>query len=112
MTGAQILNMQAHLAHPTREGEYRWDFMDGLQGEEDNEHIPEALQEKFKRAIIEGHVADEDWRGVGYVTTSSYRKLTVFDRNLSSIWRVTTQKATILLLNKQGGRQSKRQLKV
>lgn len=67
MTGNQIAHMQEHLALPCHPGQYRWEFMDGLQGDEDNERIPEDLQEKFKRAIIEGHVAPEDWNGVSYV---------------------------------------------
>jgi hypothetical protein len=32
--------------------------MDGL------EDMPEDLQNKVKNAIIEGKIADEDWRGV------------------------------------------------
>lgn len=53
-------------------GEYNWDLMDGLQGEDANERIPPDLQEKFKRAIIEGHIADEDWRGVSHEFIANY----------------------------------------
>ena len=40
------------------EDEYQWDNMDGL------EDMPQDFQEKIKRAIIEGKIADEDWKGV------------------------------------------------
>jgi len=35
--------------------------MDGL------EDMPAELQSKVKTAIIEGKIADEDWRGVGII---------------------------------------------
>lgn len=40
------------------EGEYKWDFLDGL------EDMPPDYQEKIKLAITEGKIADEDWKGV------------------------------------------------
>jgi hypothetical protein len=35
--------------------------MDGL------DELPEEYQTKFKTAIIEGKIADEDWKGVCYI---------------------------------------------
>lgn len=35
-----------------------WELIDGL------DEIPEEWQEKLKKAVEDGHVPDEDWRGV------------------------------------------------
>ncbi len=52
-------NIRENLTGPNvDEGEYRWDFMDGL------EEMPSDYQEKIKLAITVGKIADEDWKGV------------------------------------------------
>ena len=60
MTGAQILNIRKYLKQGEDEGPYQWDYFDGL------DELDEEKQEKIKTAIIEGKIADEDWRGVRF----------------------------------------------
>lgn len=45
------------------EGQYDWDLMDGLQGEDKKDHLPPDDQEKVKRCITQGFIDPEDWNG-------------------------------------------------
>ena len=47
------------------EGTYRWDFLDGYEGEENNslDKTPD-LQAKVRRVIEQGFVDPEDFNGV------------------------------------------------
>lgn len=47
---------------------YDWDKMDGY------DELPRDLQEKFERAVIEGRVGPEDWRGVNLSYTRNQFK--------------------------------------
>lgn len=51
-------NLREYLKQGNPDGEYQWDFMDGL------DEVPEEYQEKLKTAVIQGKIADEDWKGV------------------------------------------------
>ena len=42
------------------EGERDWSALDGY------DELPEDLQEKVRRALLQGHVDDEDWKGVSF----------------------------------------------
>lgn len=53
-------NLREYLKQGDPDGEYQWDFMDGL------DEVPEEYQEKLKTAVIEGKIADEDWKGVRF----------------------------------------------
>lgn len=44
------------------EGERDWSALDGY------DELPEELQVKVRRAIEQGHVDDEDWKGVSSLT--------------------------------------------
>jgi hypothetical protein len=53
------------LEDPARPGVYRWDYLDGYDGEEKNslERHPD-LQEKVRRVITQGYIDPEDFNGV------------------------------------------------
>lgn len=53
-------NLREYLKQGNPDGEYHWDYMDGL------DEVPKEYQEKFKTAVIQGKIADEDWRGVRF----------------------------------------------
>lgn len=57
--------MRTYLEDPTNPGTYRWDALDGYEGEEKNslDHHPK-LQEKVRRVITQGFIDPEDWNGV------------------------------------------------
>ena len=55
VTGAQMLNVRKYLKQGDDDGPYQWDFFDGL------DELEEKDQEKVKKAVIEGKIADEDW---------------------------------------------------
>ncbi|KAK0633096.1 poly polymerase and DNA-ligase Zn-finger region-domain-containing protein [Immersiella caudata] len=61
VSGAQILNLRQSLAAGGED--YNWDLLDGY--DELNDH-PD-LQEKVRRAIIDGHIAPEDFNGVSFL---------------------------------------------
>lgn len=52
-----LQNMRKSLGEDMPDSEYNWDLMDGL------EECPPDVQAKFKKAIIDGKIADEDFRG-------------------------------------------------
>lgn len=58
MTGFQLQNLREYLKQGDPDGEYQWDFMDGL------DEVPDEYKEKLKTAVIQGKIADEDWKGV------------------------------------------------
>jgi hypothetical protein len=49
--------------------EYLEDDLDMFDGYED---LPDDLQQKVKKALEQGHVDDEDWKGVSYFIFSLY----------------------------------------
>ncbi|KFY07057.1 hypothetical protein V492_07490 [Pseudogymnoascus sp. VKM F-4246] len=57
VSGFQLQNLREYLKQGDPDGDYKWDFMDGL------DEVPEEYQEKLKTAVIEGKIADEDWKG-------------------------------------------------
>ncbi|ELR07089.1 serine/threonine-protein kinase M1 [Pseudogymnoascus destructans] len=57
VSGFQMQNLREFLKQGDPDGEYQWDFMDGLN------EVPEEYQEKLKTAVIKGKIADEDWKG-------------------------------------------------
>ena len=65
MTGFQLQNLRKSLEDPDEPGTYRWDYLDGYEGDEKNslDKHPD-LQEKVRRVIIQGHIDEEDWNGV------------------------------------------------
>lgn len=50
--------IQRYLLQGDSDGPYQWEYMDGL------EDMDEDFKRKFKTAVIEGKVPDEDFRGV------------------------------------------------
>lgn len=65
VTGAQLQNMRNNLEDPENPGVYRWDFLDGYEGDEKNslDKYPD-LQEKVRRVITQGFIDPEDFNGV------------------------------------------------
>ncbi|KFY38083.1 hypothetical protein V495_06769 [Pseudogymnoascus sp. VKM F-4514 (FW-929)] len=57
VTGFQLQNLREYLKQGDPDGEYQWDFMDGL------DEVPDEYKDKLKTAVIEGKIADEDWKG-------------------------------------------------
>ncbi|KAH8816821.1 hypothetical protein F5884DRAFT_853250 [Xylogone sp. PMI_703] len=66
VTGKQLQNIRKFLEGEDKigSGEYRWDFLDGYEGEEKNslDKYPE-LQEKVRRCITQGFIDPEDFNG-------------------------------------------------
>lgn len=58
MSGKILENIRNNLLQGDPEGEYQWDYLDGLSD------LDEEFQNKVKTAIIEGKIADEDFNGV------------------------------------------------
>ncbi|KAI9743791.1 MAG: serine/threonine-protein kinase M1 [Claussenomyces sp. TS43310] len=56
-SGSVLENIRNNLKQGDPNGEYQWEYMDGL------EECPPDVQEKFKTAVINGKVADEDFNG-------------------------------------------------
>ena len=65
VTGHQLQNIRNNLEDPNSPGTYRWDFLDGYEGDEKNslDKHPE-LQEKVRRVITQGFIDPEDFNGV------------------------------------------------
>lgn len=59
VSGFQIENMREDLATGTP-GEYNWELLDGLTD------LPPDMMDKVKTAIVEGKIADEDFKGVSF----------------------------------------------
>ncbi|KIN07976.1 hypothetical protein OIDMADRAFT_110631 [Oidiodendron maius Zn] len=64
VTGHQLQNIRNNLEDPNSPGTYRWDFLDGYEGDEKNslDKHPE-LQEKVRRVITQGFIDPEDFNG-------------------------------------------------
>jgi hypothetical protein len=60
-----LQNLREQLEHPTKQGEYQWDYFDGLQGDDPKDCLPLDAQEKVKRCVEQGFIDPEDWKGVG-----------------------------------------------
>ena len=63
VSGKQLENIRNSIEHPVHEGQYDWDMMDGLQGEDKKDRLPPDDQEKVKRCITQGFIDPEDWNG-------------------------------------------------
>jgi hypothetical protein len=65
VSGKQLQNIREYLENPNKPGEYRFDYLDGYDGEEKNslDRHPD-LQEKVRRVIHQGFIDPEDWNGV------------------------------------------------
>lgn len=50
--------MRTHLEEHSNDSSYNWEYFDGL------DDCPADIQEKVKTAVIEGKIADEDFKGV------------------------------------------------
>jgi hypothetical protein len=68
VSGFQIEKIRNNLEDPDHPGVYRWDFLDGYEGDEKNslDKHPE-LQDKVRRVIEQGFIDPEDFNGVGLV---------------------------------------------
>jgi len=68
VTGRQIQNIRNNLEDPNHPGVYRWDFLDGYEGDEKNslDKHPD-LQEKVRRVITQGFIDPDDWNGVCFL---------------------------------------------
>lgn len=68
MTGKQLQNLRLYLEGEDNQnsGNYRWDFLDGYDGDDKGslEGHPE-LQEKVRRVVTQGYIDPEDFNGVG-----------------------------------------------
>ena len=49
------------------------DLVDGY------EELPEDMQDKIRRAIVQGHVDDADWKGVRFLSTLTEIELTAVE---------------------------------
>lgn len=58
VSGSQLEHLRKNLATDNPNAPWDWDLMDGLE-----ECSPE-VQTKIKQAVIDGKIADEDFRGV------------------------------------------------
>ena len=67
MSGKQLLNLRKYLEGEGNLGSgiYRWDFLDGYDGEEKGslEGHPD-LQEKVRRVVTQGFIDPDDFNGV------------------------------------------------
>lgn len=81
VTGYQLQNLRNKLVDPENPGVYRWDFLDGYEGDEKNslDKHPD-LQEKVRRVITQGYIDPQDFNGVrsrswfvAYILYSTYR---------------------------------------
>lgn len=65
VSGFQIEKIRNALEDPENPGVYRWDFLDGYEGDEKNslDKHPE-LQDKVRRVITQGFIDPEDFNGV------------------------------------------------
>ncbi|EHL00705.1 hypothetical protein M7I_3336 [Glarea lozoyensis 74030] len=61
---AQIKGVREVLEDPEHPGVYRWDFLDGYEGDEKNSlsHFPD-LQQKVREVVEQGHIHPEDFNG-------------------------------------------------
>lgn len=50
------------------DGKSDYSLLDGY------DELPEELQEKVRRALENGHVDDEDWKGVSFESLASHSK--------------------------------------
>jgi len=65
VTGKILQNIQNNIEDPNKPGTYRWDYLDGYEGDDKNslERHPD-LQEKVRRVITQGFIDPEDFNGV------------------------------------------------
>lgn len=65
-------NIRHGIEDPNQPGKYRYDYLDGYDGEDKNglQNSPE-MQEKVRRCVEQGFIDPEDWRGVSISTSSS-----------------------------------------
>jgi hypothetical protein len=72
VTGKVLENMRKGIEDPDKPGIYRWDYLDGYDGEDKHglQGHPE-LQEKVRRVISQGFIDAEDWKGVSTVLSRS-----------------------------------------
>lgn len=65
MTGKQIENIRNYLEDPDKPGTYRFDYLDGYEGDEKNslDKHPD-LQDKVRRVITQGFIDPDDFNGV------------------------------------------------
>lgn len=77
MTGFQLQNIRSELEDPKKPGTYRWDYLDGYDGDDKNslDKTPD-LQEKVRQAITNGFIDPEDFNGVSTVTRAFVALLT------------------------------------
>ncbi len=57
VSGAQIQGLRDYLEQDDPSTGFKWDFFDGL------DELPADQQAKVKTAVIDGKIADEDWKG-------------------------------------------------
>ncbi len=77
MSGKQMENVRNYLQDPEApEGTYRWDFLDGYEGDEKGslEKYPD-LQAKVRKAIEQGFIDPEDFNGVSRLHSYSQKIL-------------------------------------
>jgi hypothetical protein len=65
VTGKVIENIRGSIEDPAKPGNYRWDILDGYDGDEKNSlQDSPKLQEKVRRVVTQGFIDPEDWNGV------------------------------------------------
>ncbi|KAE8454507.1 hypothetical protein EG329_000130 [Mollisiaceae sp. DMI_Dod_QoI] len=64
VTGKMLQNIRAKLEDPSAPGTYKWDYLDGYEGDEKGslERYPD-MQEKVRRCINQGFIDPEDFNG-------------------------------------------------
>lgn len=75
--------MRNYLEDPAKPGTYRWDFLDGYDGDEKNSLAKHPdLQEKVRRVVTQGFIDPEDWNGVSIrISISPPRAFPNLDRS-------------------------------
>ena len=57
VSGKILENLREYLEQGDPATGYKWDYFDGL------DELEPSDQEKVKKAVIDGKIADEDWKG-------------------------------------------------
>lgn len=67
ITGNVLENIRNGIEDPGNPGQYRWDYLDGYEGDDkDSLQKHPEFQAKVRRVITQGFIDPEDWRGVSF----------------------------------------------
>ncbi|KAH8660782.1 poly polymerase and DNA-ligase Zn-finger region-domain-containing protein [Tricladium varicosporioides] len=130
VSGKQLQNMRNYLEDPEKPGTYRWDFLDGYDGEEKSSLAKHPdLQEKVRRVVTQGFIDPDDWNGdpemnklgeTGLRTAASKKKMREEQKNRAleieelkeKIVAATTERDELLAAGKSATKVNKRLNKI